>query len=94
MASKKRMKVYLAMQNKSVEVNQETHDAYNKALDEQNSRVELYDKRMDVLREQKLQKKKKAIEKIEKLGISLDDLTDALSSNELTQQEIKSKTIR
>jgi hypothetical protein len=80
MASKKRMKVYMAMQNKSVEVSQETHDAYNKQLDEQNRQRELYAKRMDALREKKIEKKKQAIEKLEKLGISLDDLTDALSS--------------
>ena len=82
------LKVYMAMQNKTVEVSQETHDAYNKKLDEQNHQIVLHEKRMDALREQKIQRKKKALEKLEKLGISLDDLTDALSSNELTQKDI------
>ena len=61
MASKKRMKVYMAMQNKSVEVSQETHDAYNKELDEQNRQAALYDKQMDALRENKIEKKKQSI---------------------------------
>ena len=91
MASKKRMKVYMAMENKSVEVSQETHDAYNKQLDEQNRQRELYAKRMDALREKKIDKKKKAIEKLEKLGISLEDLTNALSPTDLTQADIRNK---
>ena len=77
----------MAMQNKSVEVSQETHDAYNKALDEQNRQVKLHDGRMETIANKKTDKKKKALEKLEKVGISLDDLTDALSSTAPPQKD-------